>query len=116
MLFRSVLLSRSLAQRPKILLLDEPTSSLDPGNTDRVVTILRQLKHSGITMLFTTHDPNLASDLADHIIMLKSGSVLFNGQTEDALQASHLSELYTTNMVVTKIDDKPYVARKLTAH
>lgn len=111
-----VLLSRSLAQRPKILLLDEPTSSLDPGNTDRVVTILRQLKHSGITMLFTTHDPNLASDLADHIIMLKSGSVLFSGQTEDALQASHLSELYTTNMIVTKIDDKPYVARKLTAH
>ena len=107
-----VLLARSLAQRPEILLLDEPTSSLDPGNTARVVKILRQLKDSGITMLFTTHDPNLASDLADRIIMIKSGSVLFSGSTEEALKSSYLSKLYETNMIVAGIGGKPYVARE----
>ena len=106
-----VLLSRALAQRPKVLLLDEPTSNLDPGNTSRTVRILKDVAASGLTVVFTTHDPNLAAELADRVVMIKHGSIIHSGTTEEGLQEGLLSELYGTTMLVRRFDGKTFIAR-----
>ncbi|MFA5468316.1 MAG: ABC transporter ATP-binding protein [Sphaerochaetaceae bacterium] len=91
-----VLLARALAQQPTVLLLDEPTSSLDPGNTAKVISIMEQLSHKGITLFFTTHDPSVASECAHNVAMLKGGRLLTSGPKEEVLNGELLSTLYGT--------------------
>jgi iron complex transport system ATP-binding protein len=73
-----VILARALAQEPAILLLDEPMSHLDIANTRRILEVLADMKKNGKTILFTTHDPNLAA-AADIAVLLKGGRVLADG-------------------------------------
>lgn len=91
-----LLLARTLAQQPKVILLDEPTSALDPGNTARVLEILTSLKEKGITLIFTTHDPSIAADIADEVMMIKKGKLLFSGSMKDGFTSDLLTSLYET--------------------
>ena len=93
-----LLLARSLAQQPKVMLLDEPTSNLDPYNISKLSSILRVLGQEGITLFFTTHDPQLSSEIADQIVMIKNGSLLFCGPKEETLNSKRLSLLYETKI------------------
>ncbi|MEX3944480.1 phosphonate C-P lyase system protein PhnL [Paraburkholderia sp. BR10937] len=63
-------LARGLAARPRLLLLDEPTASLDPRTTDKVVEILQAIKAEGVAMLAIFHHPELVTRLADQVIEL----------------------------------------------
>jgi alpha-D-ribose 1-methylphosphonate 5-triphosphate synthase subunit PhnL len=63
-------LARGLVARPRMLLLDEPTASLDPRATERVVELLRVIKTAGVAMLAIFHHPELVSRLADQVIEL----------------------------------------------
>lgn len=63
-------LARSFVARPRLLLLDEPTSSLDPHTTEVVVAELQKLKKEGAAMLAVFHDPTLVKNLSEHIIEL----------------------------------------------
>jgi len=63
-------LARGLVARPRLLLLDEPTASLDPRTTDTVVEILRRIKAEGVAMLAIFHHPDLVTRLADQVIEL----------------------------------------------
>jgi iron complex transport system ATP-binding protein len=65
-----VLLSRSLAQDPSILLLDEPTNHLDLRNRRQMIDLLKRCRDEGKTIVLTTHDPDLASAIADHLILI----------------------------------------------
>jgi alpha-D-ribose 1-methylphosphonate 5-triphosphate synthase subunit PhnL len=63
-------LARGLVARPRLLLLDEPTASLDPRTTDKVVEILQGIKAEGVAMLAIFHHPDLVTRLADQVIEL----------------------------------------------
>ncbi len=72
-----VLLARVLAQKPKILLLDEPTSHLDYKNQVRFLTLARQLvQNNGLTILCALHDPNLAFLFGDDFLFMSNGGVV----------------------------------------
>ena len=88
------MIARALAQNPRILLLDEPTSHLDPGNRRAVQNVLRTLATDGVTVIFTTHDPNLATMMANHVILLRSGRLLAAGPMDSVLSADLLSATY----------------------
>ncbi len=89
-----VLLARALVQEPTLLLLDEPASHLDLHNRERLLTILEKLKEKKITMLFSSHDPELVLRLSDHVILLKEGQIPGSGPAEKVLTAPILSDLY----------------------
>lgn len=89
-----VLLARALAQQPRILLLDEPTSHLDLANRNKTLEILDQLRRNGTTILFTTHDPEAAAILADNIVLMRGGRVLAAGSFEETFTSEMLSKTY----------------------
>ena len=62
--------ARGLIARPRLLLLDEPTASLDPATTDRVVDLLQSIKQEGVAMLAIFHHPELVRRLADRVVEL----------------------------------------------
>jgi polar amino acid transport system ATP-binding protein len=71
-----VAIARALAGRPQILLFDEPTSALDPEMIGEVLAVMRELAHSGITMIVVTHEMGFARELADRIVFMDEGEVL----------------------------------------
>jgi len=91
-----VILARALAQEPAVLLLDEPTSHLDVHNARRILELMSALRDRGLTVIFTTHDPNAAAVTADHIVLMRRGRVLHAGSGAEALTVGHLSATYDT--------------------
>lgn len=71
-----VAIARALAMDPKILLFDEPTSALDPEMVNEVLSVMRELAYSGITMLVVTHEMGFAREVADRIIFFDHGVIL----------------------------------------
>ncbi len=101
--------ARALAQETEVLLLDEPTSHLDLGNARRILAGLRALKASGKTIVLTTHDPNAAAAIADHVILLRGGQVLSSGTTEEVMTSEQLSAAYGVNVEVMQVHDRRWV-------
>ena len=99
-----VMIARALAQQPKVLLLDEPTSHLDLSNRNKTLRILNRLRKNGTTILFTTHDPEAASLVADNLVLMKSGNVLYTGGMDDTFTSPKLSETYGTEIEVIRFD------------
>lgn len=80
---QKVMLARALAQQPKVLLLDEPTSSLDLKNQYQVLEIVRDICHEkGITAMVVIHDLNLALRFCDRFLLMKKGEVYRYGGAE----------------------------------
>ncbi len=104
-----VMLARSLAQQPRILLLDEPTSHLDLSNKSRLLRVLRQLAERGVTVVFTTHDPEAAIAIAQYLIMMRDGRTLASGSLADVLTADNLIATYGTPIRLVHVDDRPVV-------
>lgn len=71
-----VAIARSLAMHPKAILFDEPTSALDPEMIGEVLSVIRELAETGMTMLIVTHEMNFAREVADRIIFMDDGSVI----------------------------------------
>jgi iron complex transport system ATP-binding protein len=104
-----VTMARALAQRPRILLLDEPTSHLDLGNTKHILQLLRHLTEENVTIVFTTHDPAAAAAVADHVALLSEGQILATGTAEIVMTSQNLSNTYGIPVKVIQIDGKPFV-------
>jgi len=99
-----VTLARALTQQPKILLLDEPTSHLDLSNRNTTLRILDRLRVNNTTIVFTTHDPEAAALVADHLVLMRSGEVLNTGLMETTFTSEKLSNTYGTPVSVIRMD------------
>ena len=77
---------RSIAVNPRLLLLDEVTSALDPVLVNEVLSIVRDLKADGMTMVLATHEMGFATQVADQVCFLESGVILERGSAEQVLR------------------------------
>ena len=80
-----VAIVRALAMRPRLLLLDEVTSALDPELVAEVLNVIRELAESGMTMIIATHEMSFARDTANRICFLDAGVILEQGPPEEIL-------------------------------
>jgi polar amino acid transport system ATP-binding protein len=80
-----VAIVRALATRPRLLLLDEVTSALDPELVGEVLSLVRDLRGEGMTMLIATHEMGFAREVADEVCFLDAGSVLERGTSQQVL-------------------------------
>ena len=104
-----VTLARALVQKPRILLLDEPTAHLDLGNKSRVLSLLTRMQREGMTVIFTTHDPEAAALAADHLLLLHGGRTLAAGSADEVLTKKNLETVYGVGLTVNHIDGRPIV-------
>jgi len=90
-----VVIAAALAQSPDVLLLDEPTASLDLHYQLEIAALLAQLnREQSVTMVLATHDLNLAASLCRTLVLLREGEVLAHGATGDVLTADSVHALY----------------------
>ncbi|MFC5600407.1 amino acid ABC transporter ATP-binding protein [Deinococcus cellulosilyticus] len=78
-----VAIARALAMEPKILLFDEPTSALDPEMIKEVLDVMKELAHSGITMLVVTHEMGFAREVADRVVFFDKGAIVEEATPND---------------------------------
>lgn len=103
---QKIAIARSLVQEPKILLLDEPTSSLDLRNQVEVLEIIRQIViEHGIAAVMTMHDLNQALRYADRFILLKGGRVHAHGGTE-VITSEAIEDVYGLPVVIGEVAGK----------
>lgn len=94
---QKVMIARALAQMPKVMLLDEPTSFLDARHRMEIMLLLRRIAERGVAILLTTHDVELALRLCDRVVLLSKGKVICSGEPEAILKDDLLSKIYMTN-------------------
>ena len=82
-----VAIIRSLAVNPRVLLLDEVTSALDPVLVNEVLSAVRDLKSDGMTMVLATHEMGFATQVADEVCFLESGNIVERGTAEQVLHS-----------------------------
>ena len=87
-----VAIIRSIAVKPRVLLLDEVTSALDPVLVNEVLAIVRDLKHDGMTMVLATHEMGFATQVADEVCFLESGRILERGPAAQVISDPQLPQ------------------------
>ncbi|MDG5759359.1 heme ABC transporter ATP-binding protein [Natronococcus sp. A-GB1] len=97
-----VVLARAIAQQTPILLLDEPTASLDVNHQIETLELVREFVAEGRTAVAAIHDLNLAARYCDRLVVLSEGSVLESGPPESVLNRSVLAAAFDANAVVTE--------------
>lgn len=105
-------IARGLAQEPKILLLDEPTSHLDITHQVGILDLVRRLnRQEGLTVVIILHDLNLASEYCDTIALIDNGRVKKFGQPAEVLNYKIIEEVYKTVVIVREnpLSGKPFV-------
>lgn len=93
-------LASVLAQEPGVLLMDEPTASLDIHHQARFFRLLRELAAGGMAVAVVTHEVNLAALFADRLILMARGAIFARGKPRDVLTASTVSELYGDDILL----------------
>jgi polar amino acid transport system ATP-binding protein len=78
-----IAIARALALDPKVMLFDEPTSSLDPELGLEVLRVMRELADEGMTMVVVTHEMQFARDVSEHLVVMSDGSVLEEGDPHE---------------------------------
>lgn len=98
-----VLIARALAQQPDILIMDEPTASLDFGNQQVVLSQMRNLVEGGTGVLMVTHDPNHAFYCADTVLVMKEGRVVSRGTPAQVVNTETLEDIYRARVEVQQV-------------
>ncbi len=104
-----VLVARALAQETRLLLVDEPTAHLDLSNKIRLLQILQGLQKHGVTILMTTHEPNIALAVSDYTILMERGHVLASGLTNEVTTSANLTKIYQVPVRIISVEGKKQV-------
>ena len=105
-------IAMALAQEPRLLLLDEPTSHLDINHQVGILNIVRALnREQGVTVLMVSHDLNLAAEYSDRLLMLREGLAAHEGAPDEVLTEAHIGEVYgaTVRMERNPVTGRPHV-------
>ncbi|MGN0985787.1 MAG: ATP-binding cassette domain-containing protein, partial [Candidatus Enterenecus sp.] len=78
-----VAIARAMAMEPEVLLFDEPTSALDPEMVSEVLSVMRDLANSGMTMLVVTHEMAFARDVSNHVVYMADGVICEEGAPQE---------------------------------
>ena len=95
-----VFVSRALAQRPRVLLLDEPTSSLDVLHQFKVLSVVRRLVDDGLTAIAAIHDLSMAARYCDRLVLMSSGRVVAEGLPEEVLSPETIESAFGVRAAV----------------
>jgi iron complex transport system ATP-binding protein len=102
-------LARALAQEAAILLLDEPTTSLDLGRQQQVLELVDSLRADGLTVVCTMHDLTLAGQYGDRLVLLDRGAVVSEGEPDEVLSPENLSAYYGASVRIVSDGDETFV-------
>ncbi|MCF6330783.1 MAG: ATP-binding cassette domain-containing protein [Sulfurimonas sp.] len=102
-----IAIAMALSSKPKLLMLDEPTTALDPKNTTLILELLKKLqKDLGFKILFVTHDISSAKSLCEDICIIKDGSVVEYGKMQDILVSP--DAIYTKNLIEASFTNRKF--------
>ena len=108
-----VWIAMALAQEPKLLVLDEPTTYLDINHQLEIMELLKRLnKEQGLTVLMVLHDLTQAVQYSDYMAVIKAGYLIAAGETKDITSDSLFKEVFSVDVQVDNLDNKPYVRVK----
>ena len=111
--FQRVIIARALAQEPKVLLLDEPTSHLDINHTADIFDLLRRLnREQALTVMCISHDLNAAALYAQRLLLMANGQVLAEGPPDQIITETNIRMAYGATTIVRKSPaaDRPQVS------
>jgi iron complex transport system ATP-binding protein len=86
--------------------MDEPTSHLDLAHKVRLVHLVRDRIASGMTVLLTTHEPDVAAAIATHLVLMRDGQVCGSGELDDVFTAENLSATYGVPVQIARVDGR----------
>jgi iron complex transport system ATP-binding protein len=100
-----VIIARAICQQPEIILLDEPTTALDPAHQLKIMDLMEKFRREhGTTIIMVSHDLNLASMYGDRVLLLKSGRVVKTGDPKSVLNKELLADSYGCRI---QVDESP---------
>lgn len=108
-------IARALAQEADLLLMDEPLAGLDLGSQEKIFALLDDLRRRQVTVLFATHDLNLAAESFERIVLLNQRLVAF-GTPDAVLTAEHLSAAYGGQVQVLDTQEGPILVGDMGGH
>lgn len=105
-----VMIARALAQGASILIMDEPTASLDFGNQARVLSHIRRLVEAGEhSVILSTHDPDQAFALNAHVVLMQAGKIVTTGDSNAVLTPENLGQVYGVKVQVERTESGRHV-------
>lgn len=108
-----VMIARALVQNPKIIVMDEPTASLDYGNAVRVITHIKGLAQKGYGILMTTHSPDHAFMCDSHVLLLQRDFPMRYGRAEDIITEKNMRQALGVNIkVVEFVNERNRITRR----
>ena len=107
---QKVMLARGLAQEPRIMFLDEPTSNLDVKYQLEITKMLRRLsREKNMLVIMISHDINIAAKYSDNIIMMHSGGIFALGKPKDVITAENIKHVYDVDAKVIMDEGRPHI-------
>ncbi|MBK5200569.1 MAG: ABC transporter ATP-binding protein [Spirochaetaceae bacterium] len=108
--YQRVVIARALCQETPIILLDEPTSSLDPLHQSEVMRLLKELvAKKNMSIVCTLHSLNSALDYCNSSVLMKDGKIIYQGKSSDVINVENLKEVYSID---TTFVNNPYTNKK----
>ncbi len=98
------LLARAMAQKAKVLIMDEPTANLDYGNQQHVLRHIQKMAKQGYTILLSTHNPEHALQYATHVLSIKNHKILAEGDAKTVLNEELIKNIYGLDVKVLEVE------------